>query len=232
MKVRTLNLNLSEMRAAVIIAIAVFLIVAVQANEQEAKFKSMTVRQLKTWMKQRDIPYEDITEKSEFITRAMDWMKQQQDNAPAKKELPADPFWVAWSNNAKSQCEKAVLARGLGDDATQVCTAVGQATDSYFMLHGKRTASKLKKTHQHLTKTSYGDVYHKAGTRLFNRLIGHCLKTEQRRKECGSSSRVLDLMEKDSIKGASFSAWITNVGIENTNPMYEVINSKSLTDEL
>jgi hypothetical protein len=34
------------------------------------------------------------------------------------------------------------------------------------------------------------------------------------------------------VKGADFAMYITNIGIENTNPMYEIMSSRSTHDEL
>lgn len=215
---------------AVVVAVAfvaLFAVLMVSA-ETEAEFKKMTIKQLKQWMNQRDVSFADISEKSEFISRAVEWTQR---NKKVVRDLPTEPFWDVWAKIAKDKCLEAVNSKSIGDDGIKICDAVASATDSFFMQHGKRTAAKLKKKPEALTKTANGDIYYNAGVRLFGRLIGHCLNAKNRGK-CVSTSYVSDLMEKDKVKGAAFSAWITNVGIENTNPMYEVVNSKSHADEL
>lgn len=220
------------MRASIVLvaAIATVLILApvVAADLTAADFKKMTMKQLKQWLQQRDIAFHDISEKSEFVQRALEWVAN---NKRVVREEPKVPFWEMWANIAKEKCVAAVTQKSLGDEGAKVCDAISVATDSFFMMHGKRTAQKLKKSPAALAKTSNGDIYFNAGSRIFNRLIGHCLNAKNR-AACGSSSHITQLLEKDTVKGTGFAAFITNVGIENTNPMYEVVNSKSHSDEL
>jgi len=220
------------MRSAVVIALVVAVLMVLTplaaADLTAADFKKMTIKQLKQWLQQRDISFHDISEKSEFIQRAVEWVAN---NKQVVREEPKVPFWEMWAKIAKDKCEAAAAQKDLGENGAKVCDAISIATDSFFMMHGKRTAQKLKKSPAALAKTSNGDVYFKAGTRIFNRLIGHCLSAKNR-AACSSSSHITQLLEKDSVKGTGFAAFITNVGIENTNPMYEVVNSKSHSDEL
>ena len=39
-------------------------------------------------------------------------------------------------------------------------------------------------------------------------------------------------LENNKVKNVDFSKWITNVGIENTNPMYEALKDKTLNADL
>ncbi|CUG28569.1 membrane-associated protein, putative [Bodo saltans] len=196
--------------------------------ESEAEFKKMNVRQLKKFLDERDVDYRDITEKSEFVSRAVEWAGR---NKKVVRDLPKEPFWEVWAKISRDKCEAAVATKGLGESGAKVCDAVASAVDSFFMMNGKRTASKLKKKPDALTKTANGDIYYNAGSRIIARLLGYCLNAKNR-ASCSSSSQVVELMDKDTVKGTGFGAWITNVGIENTNPMYELSNSKSLHDEL
>lgn len=214
---------------ALLLCAAVLLCSVSQAfGETEAEFKKMTIRQLKKFLNERDIEYNDISEKSEFVSRAVEWASR---NKKVTRELPKEPFWEVWSKIARDKCEAAVKSKDIGESGTKVCDAVASAVDSFFMMNGKRTAGKLKKKPDALTKTANGDIYYNAGNRILGRLLGYCLNAKNR-VACSSNSHVLELMDKDQVKGTGFGAWITNVGIENTNPMYELSNSKSLHDEL
>lgn len=209
------------------LVVLIALNVALVAAETEAEFKKMTIKQLKNWLNQRDISFHDISEKSEFVQRAVEWMAR---NKKVVREAPTSPFWEMWSKIAKDKCDAAVAAKSVSEGA-KICEAIASSTESFFMMHGKRTANNLKKKPEALAKTSNGDIYFNAGQRIFGRLIGYCLNPKNR-VSCTSGSYVTELLVKDTVKGTGFSQWITNVGIENTNPMYELINSKSHSDEL
>lgn len=214
---------------ALLLCAAVLLCAITMASaETEAEFKKMNIRQLKKFLDERDVEYRDISEKSEFVSRAVEWASR---NKKVVRELPKEPFWEVWAKVSRDKCEAGVAAKDLGEAGAKVCDAVASAIDSFFMMNGKRTANKLKKKPDALTKTANGDIYYNAGSRIIGRLLGYCLNAKNR-AACSSSSHVTSLMENDTVKGTGFGAWITNVGIENTNPMYELSNGKSLHDEL
>ncbi|EPY39501.1 hypothetical protein AGDE_04427 [Angomonas deanei] len=87
------------------------------------------------------------------------------------------------------------------------------------MQNGRQVATKLKKQPLQLLKTSYKDIYYDAGLRLLEKLSNHCLSTPDQQKKCSSMSNVMKLLEDEGFK-----VYITNVGIENTNPMYDIID--------
>lgn len=90
------------------------------------------------------------------------------------------------------------------------------------MQHGKQTASKLKKSTHHMLKTSYKSVYYDAGHKLIEKLVQSCLSSQREQAKCHSLSHVMSKMEQNNHH--NFKTWITNVGIENTNHMFDILD--------
>ena len=195
----------------------------------EADFKKMKIKELKAFLEERGITCKECQEKSEFVSMAVaNAGKPTIASVPSKKEVPKGALWEVWGGIASEKCAEAATKSSIGDASKDICSAVATATESVFMQYGKRTASKLKKDPSALLKTSFAEPYHGAGRRLLGRVITHCFKPANR-KACSSASRVQPLMENAKIE-ADFVSYLTNVGIENTNPMYEALKGKH--DEL
>ena len=131
--------------------------------------------------------------------------------------------------NLRFACEEAAASKKAAAGADKLCADVAGAVESFFQQHGKRVANKLKKGPAALLKTSAMEPYLAAGRRQLAKLASHCAKGGE--AVCGSQSRVTALFE-GKIKGVDFTKWITNVGIENTNPMYEALKDKALNADL
>jgi hypothetical protein len=211
------------------VGICVLLTVVVKAADPD--FKKMKIKELRTWMDERGLTCPTCEEKADFVAFATKNAKTAPTNARAKLEVPKEPFWEAWSRIAKETCTAMAQKKSVNAEETdKVCSAIATATDGFFMLNGKRTAGKLKKKPEAILKTSFGDVYHTAGKKLLSRLSSFCLNSKNR-VACASNSKVLELMEK-GIKGVDFGMYITNLGVENTNPMYEIMKERTANDEL
>lgn len=197
----------------------------------EADFKKMKIKGLKGFLSDRGLSCPDCQEKADFVRFAVANANKKVLAHKVKAPLPEGSFWEVWSNVAKDICVSTAEAKGIAADvAAPTCNAIATGTDSAFMLHGKRTAAKLKKNADALKKTSFGDVYQQAGRRLFAKVATSCLAAP---KKCSKASKVEKILEKDNkIKGVEMMKWITNVGVENTNTMYEAIKDKDLNDEL
>lgn len=197
-------------------------------NEKEVK--KMKVKDLKTFLTDRGVPCEACTEKGDYVKKVL--ANLQTPLLPSKRKLkPKGEFWEFWAGLSKSVCNDAASKKNV-DGSAAICDAVGAAVDSFFMQHGKRTAAKLKKKPANLLKTSVGEPYQGAGRRLIGKLVEHCLKSGSAGGACASSSKVTSLLEGNKVKNVDFQKWITNVGIENTNPMYEAMKDKSLNADL
>ena len=185
-------------------------------------FKKMRVKEMKSWMTERGLSCPDCDDKAALVKFCTNSAK----NAPkvVRPKAPTDKaLWEAWSMNAKEICD--AQAKKSGADNEKVCSAIASATDSFFMQHGKRTANKLRKKTDAMLKTSYADIYYPAARRLFTRLSKHCLSNP---KDCATSTKVQSLIEGTSI--VDFTTFLTNIGIENTNPMYDILNDKAGLD--
>ncbi|EPY31288.1 hypothetical protein STCU_03531 [Strigomonas culicis] len=193
-----------------------------------ADFKKMKIKDLRTFLDERGLECNGCQEKSDFVRVAYEYRDKAPLGIAAKREVPDKKFWEAWGANGKVQCEEAVTKRG-SDPAAEpfvhVCDTIEKAIDSFFMQHGRQTANRLKKTPHHMLKTSYKHVYYDVGVRLLNKLINYCLASPSIQSKCESLSHVLGVMEGN--KEGNFKSWITNVGIENTNPMYEILDDAS-----
>ncbi|KAG5466151.1 hypothetical protein LSCM4_01293 [Leishmania orientalis] len=209
-------------RAAVLIT--VLAVTLVSATMTESDFKRMKVKDLRAFLLDRGLECAGCQEKSDFVRMAYQHRDKNPVGTAKKREIPNKKFWEAWSDIAKKECEQAVKRRG--NDATAepfstICDTIYSAADSYLMEHGRRVANQLKKTPQHLLKTSFKDVYFEAGCHLFRTLADYCLASPSSQKACQSLGSVMSAMDGSS--GADFKMWTTNVGIENTNPMYDII---------
>lgn len=198
---------------------------ATSANADDMpNFKKMKVKEIKAWMKDYGLSCPDCTDKESLVTFC-------EKNAKAKPKAvrvkaPTDKtFWDAWADNAKEICTAQVAKTNAGDAGAKVCDSIKVATEAFYMQHGKRTANKLRKKPEALLKTSYGEIYYGAGKRILTRLVKHCLASKNV-KDCQSSSHVQSLMENEKVSGAPFVVYMTNIGIENTNPMYDILKDK------
>lgn len=216
--------------AVVLLALAVVGCFAAEVLS-EGDFKKMKIKELRAFLDDRGIECEGCAEKADFVRECT--KNAAKPLHPSKvKSVPKGSLWEAWATVAGEVCEAAAAAKGAADDVKDTtCSAIKSATESVFMQYGKRTAGKLRKKPDALLKTSFGEIYQSAGKRMLNKLAGFCFKNQ---KKCRSSSSIQALLEKDgAVKGVKIIAFLTNVGIENTNPMYEALKDKSLDkDEL
>lgn len=217
--------------AVLLLALAACTAFAADAPLTEADFKKMKVKQLKAFLSDRGLSCVGCEEKGEFVRECV--KNAAKPLLPSKvKSVPKGELWEAWANVAHEVCEATAATKGASAEAKEkVCANIKTATDSVFMQYGKRTANKLRKKPAALLKTSFGEIYQSAGKKMFTKLAGFCFKNADK---CKSSSAVQALMEQDDkVKGVKFIAYLTNVGIENTNPMYEALKDKRLDkDEL
>ena len=220
----------SFVRPAVLIVALVVLVAISYAGEPaltEADFKKMKIKQLRSFLEDRGLNCADCQEKADFVTFCTKNAHVPVLSHKQKIPLPEGTFWDVWADVAKTTCEEMADKKGSAAAKENVCPAIRVATESLFMQHGKRTANKLKKKPDALKKTSWGEPYQGAGRRMMANLLTYCLE-EANNAKCSSSSKVQPLMEdKRKVKGVDFILWITNVGIENTNPMYEILKGKS-----
>ncbi|KPI86890.1 hypothetical protein ABL78_4024 [Leptomonas seymouri] len=187
----------------------------------------MKVKDLRTFLSDRGLVCTGCQEKSDFVRMAYQYRSLKPSGSEEKRAIPAKKFWEAWADIAQAECEKSVKLRS-NEPTTEpfksVCDTIHSATDSYFMQHGRKVANQLKKTPQHLLQTSFKDIYFEAGSHLFQILSDFCLASPAAQKKCQSLGTVVSSMDGEC--GADFKKWITNVGIENTNPMYEIIDTR------
>lgn len=197
----------------------------------EGDFKKMKIKELRAFLDDRGVECSDCAEKADFVRECT--KNAAKPLHPSKvKSVPKGALWEAWANVAGEVCEAAADTKGASAETkANVCSAIKTATESVFMQYGKRTAGKLRKKPDALLKTSFGEIYQAAGKKMFTKLAGFCFKNQ---KKCRSSSTIQALMETDNkVKGVKFISYLTNVGIENTNPMYEALKDKALDkDEL
>jgi hypothetical protein len=228
---------MSWLRVAAICALLAIVFIgtvrAADATLTEADFKKMKIKDLKKFLDDRGADCKGCEEKSEFIREALKVAATPVQPSKVKTEIPKVPFWDAWATIAHEVCEQTADIKKVADVdvKTNTCNAIKTATDSVFMQYGKRTATKLRKKPEALLKTSFGEIYQSAGKKMFTKLAGYCFRHQ---KKCATASLVQDLMENDDkVKGVRFITYLTNVGIENTNPMYETLKDKALlNDEL
>ncbi|CBZ30671.1 conserved hypothetical protein [Leishmania mexicana MHOM/GT/2001/U1103] len=210
------------------VLIAVFAVTLVSAGMTESDFRKMKVKDLRAFLQDRGLECAGCQEKSDFVRMAYQHRDTNPVGSAVKREIPNKKFWEAWGDIAKNECQNAVRRRG-NDEGTEpfstICDTIHSAVDSYLMQHGRRVANQLKKTPQDLLKTSFKDIYFEAGSHLFQTLADYCLGSPSLQKTCQSLGSVMSAMDGSS--GADFRSWTTNVGIENTNPMYEIIDGRA-----
>lgn len=200
-----------------------------KAPTTEAEFKKLKVKDLKKFLEDRGQSCDGCEEKSEFVRECLKHAATPL--LPSKvKTVPKGVFWEAWANVAGEVCEATADQKKVSDDVKKsICGNIRTATDSVFMQHGKRTAQKLRKKPDALLKTSFGEIYQGAGKKMLTKLAAFCFKNQDK---CNSSSKLQTIMETDDkVKGVKFISYLTNVGIENTNPMYETMKDKALLNE-
>ncbi|EAN87732.1 hypothetical protein C3747_189g66 [Trypanosoma cruzi] len=210
-----------------VLLLMAFMVTATAAELTEADFKRMKIRELRDFLEDRGLTCPDCQEKADFARYAYQNRDKKPTSEQGKREVPNAPFWEVWRDIAKEVCEEAVKKRGLDVSAepqSEVCSALAYVTESFFLQHGKRTAGKLRKKPEALLKTSFKAVYYDAGRVLLGRLADHCLASAGNQNTCSSMSKLMALTEESKI--ADLAKWMTNVGIENTNPMYEFIDQR------
>jgi hypothetical protein len=180
--------------------------------------KKMKMKDLKQFLSERDEECNGCSEKSEFLNLAIRVMNKKPD--AAKKAAagfsgpaPTNPLWEVWAGFADE------ISKEEGLSESQV-KAVHNVVENAFMQHGKATATKLKKTHKDVLKTSLLSPYYNVGRKHLKALAKFALTKGEKPKA--------DVLRTAYDK--VFLPWMTNVGIENTNPMYEWMKSKN--DEL
>ncbi|CAJ1034559.1 Degradation arginine-rich protein for mis-folding, putative [Leishmania lindenbergi] len=206
------------------VLVAILAATLVSAGMTESDFKKMKVKDIRAFLMDRGLECIGCQEKSDFVRMAYQHRDKSPIGSAKKREIPSKKFWEAWSDIAKQECQNAVKRRGNDADAEPfsiICDTIHSAADSYLMQHGRRVANQLKKTPFHLLETSFKDVYYEAGLHLFQTLADYCLASPSSQTACQSLGSVLSTMDGSS--GANFKVWTTNVGIENTNPMYDII---------
>mmetsp|Transcript_28289 Transcript_28289/g.43837 ORF Transcript_28289/g.43837 Transcript_28289/m.43837 type:complete len:201 (-) Transcript_28289:56-658(-) len=177
------------------------------AGASEEEIGKMRIKELKEFLDQREVDYAGCVEKSDLIKTAI--KVKDMKPSPAKERLqgytgeyPKKKFWEFWSEESlrvPSSSSLSEKGKKLIPDVVETC----------FMQHGKSVATKLKKSHEDLLKTSLKSPYYEAGVRGLNTLVQSYVSNPTLKQ-----SQVRDLCEK------FFVPWITNVGIENTNFMY------------
>lgn len=195
----------------------------------EADFRAMKIKDLRIFLEDRGLQCVGCQEKADFVRFAYQNREKKPSASSDTRKPPADKkLWEAWSENAKSVCHEEVQKRGNEPTASpflEICDTIANGVDSFFMQHGKRIANRLKKIPDKMLKTSYKTVYYDAGYLYLRRLVGKCLVSPSSMQKCESLGNVMKLMEGSS---TDFQMWLTNVGIENTNPMYEILQSGDL----
>lgn len=198
---------------------------AADADLKERDFKRMKMKELRAFLDARGLVCAGCQEKNDFVRMAYENRDVKTTASASKRDIPDSSFWEAWAATARTQCELAMNVRHMDstiEPYSTICDVVHNAVDSFMMQHSKQIASRLKKTTHHMLKTSYSTVYYDAGIKLLQNLMNKCLVSSDQQHKCQSLGEVLHLMEPRP--NSAFKAWLTNVGIENTNPMYEIIH--------
>jgi hypothetical protein len=198
----------------------------------EADFKKMKIKQLKTFLDERGLSCDGCEEKDEFVRMAIKNINAPVSKPATKSGVPEGTLWSVLSGVAKELCEQSATNKGVAAESKEtICSAITSATENVFMQYGKRTATKLRKKPEALLKTSWGEIYQQAGRKLLTKVAGYCFHAKNAGK-CSSSGNVQAMLEVDGkIKGVELLKYLTNVGIENTNTMYEAIKDKALNNE-
>ncbi|CCW71938.1 unnamed protein product [Phytomonas sp. Hart1] len=186
-------------------------------------FKKKKMKELREFLSDRNLKCVGCQEKDDFVKIAFENRDKKPVTGVEKREIPSTSFWETWGNTTKETCMEIVKKRGedaTSEPYTSVCSTLALAVESLLMQHGKNLSHKLKKRPELILKTSYTGVYYDAGKHIFQKLVDYCL-TPSIRSKCSSLTFVMDIMENSKV--ADFKSWIMNVGIENTNPMFEVL---------
>lgn len=230
--------------ASVVSLLLLAVATTVSAAPTEAEIKKMKIKDLKSFLDARGLNCKGCQEKSDFVAMALENINTPVGSGskasssgsssppPPKREVPAGDFWDVWSNIAREQCTNAATKENIdAAEAKTTCSSIATAIDSIYMRQGKRTATQLKKKPDALLKTSFLDVYYQAGKRNIARIIGYCFKNKA---TCASASKLQTVLEQDNkIKNVALTMFLTNVGVENTNPMYDILKEKNVAhDEL
>ncbi|KAH9597415.1 Armet protein [Trypanosoma melophagium] len=197
------------------------------AEMTEQDFKSMKIKDLRKFLEERDLSCPGCQEKADFVRIAFQNRDKKPVSEQGKRDIPNAPLWKVWKDNAKAICTEVVTKRGLdlsGKPQADICDAMAYVAESFFMQHGKRTANKLRKKAEDLLKTSYKSVYYDAGRLLLEKLANYCFASPSNQEKCSSVGSLTSLMEGTSV--IDLVKWMTNVGIENTNPMYEILEQR------
>ncbi|KNH07643.1 mesencephalic astrocyte-derived neurotrophic factor [Perkinsela sp. CCAP 1560/4] len=174
------------------------------------EIRKMKMKELKEFLDDRDESCSGCVEKGDFVRIAIE-VKDKKISQEKQKmkgytgEYPKKSFWDFWTEESlqiAASSELDTKGRKLIADAVETC----------FMQYGKSVATKLKKGPAELLKTSLKSPYYQAGIRGIQKLITLC-----------ASSPSLKNAELQNACEKEFVPWITNVGIENTNPMYEIL---------
>jgi hypothetical protein len=204
---------------------------AAPAAPTEESIKKLKVKGLKAFLSDRGLKCSDCQEKSDFVAMAVKNLAVAILPSKVKIPMPEGEFWEVWSNVAKDMCVATATQKAVDEKtAKKICGVVAMGVENVFMMQGKRTANKLKKKPAAMLKTSFGDVYQQAGRRLLSKVVSFCFANAGK---CKSATAVEKLLSKDDgIKGVQIIKYLTNVGVENTNTMYEAMADKNLDDEL
>lgn len=201
------------------------------ADLTEAHFKAMKIKDLRAFLDARSLKCVGCQEKADFVRIAyQNQAKNPVNEEPKSQTLPDGKLWEVWSINAKNVCAEEAIKRGNDPNTTpfsDVCSAVSTAVESFFMQHGRRISQKLKKNPSSILKTSYKPVYYEAGMIFLKKMVNKCFLSPTTISKCESLSTIIKMMED---KSTDMNMWLTNVGIENTNPMFEVIQSENNGD--
>ncbi|ORC84131.1 uncharacterized protein TM35_000491370 [Trypanosoma theileri] len=220
------------LRPLLLLLVLLFYLVCLTAMAEmtEQDFKRMKIKDLRHFLEERDLSCPGCQEKADFVRVAFQNRDKKPVSEQGKREIPNASFWEVWKDNAKALCTEVVQKRGLdvsGKPQADICDAIAYVVENFFMQHGKRTANKLRKKADDLLKTSYKNVYYDAGRVLLERLANYCLASPANQEKCSSVGSLSSLIEGSSV--IDLVKWMTNVGIENTNPMYDFLE---LRDDL
>lgn len=199
---------------------------SVSAELTETDFKAMKIKDLRAFLDARGLKCVGCQEKTDFVRMAYKNREKKPNNEEhTSRVVPKGKFWEVWSGVAKSVCAEEAIKRGNDPETapfSDVCGTISTAVDSFFMQHGRRISQRLKKTPESMLKTSYKPVYYDAGMIYLKRLVNKCFVSPRSMTKCESLGNVMTMMED---KSTDINMWLTNVGIENTNPMYDIIQS-------
>jgi len=173
----------------------------------------MKMKELKSFLSDRDENCNGCAEKSDWIEAAIRVKDKKISASKAAQmgytgSLPTEPLWDVWSQFASETAQEMNL------DESSIAKIKDVVSDC-FMQHGRSTATKLKKTAKDILKTSLKSPYYTIGRKHLLALVNFVRNKGEEVK----------LNEMRTRYEKIFTPWMTNVGIENTNPMYEWMKS-------